>query len=155
MTDKDQLLEGCTNAARAIDFAMIRRIRSSRQIEYEVKHSIDFNWLTSGRRIDHTTLSEFRRKHTSELRDIFNQMIKLAINLKVANLAELYIDSTRVLADANKYKTWTTEKLTRSGATRPADRRSSGEYRSQRLSRRRLDRPGYFRPTAYPAHWPI
>ncbi len=28
-------------------FAMIRRIRSSRLIEYEVTHSIDFIWLTS------------------------------------------------------------------------------------------------------------
>lgn len=94
-------------------FALVRRIRSSRQIEYEVKHSIDFIWLTSGRRIDHTTLSEFRRKHTDELRDIFKQLIKRAIDLKVANLAELCIDGTRVLANANKYKTWTTEKLAR------------------------------------------
>jgi len=99
--------------AKTLLFAMIRRIRSSRQIEYEIKHSIDFIWLTSGRRIDHTTLSEFRRKHTGELRDIFKQMIKLAINLKIANLSELCIDGTRVLADANKYKNWTTEKLTR------------------------------------------
>ena len=99
--------------AKTLLFAMIRRIRSSRQIEYEVKHSIDFMWLTSGRRIHNTTLSEFRRKHSSELRDIFQQMIKLAIDLKVANLAELCIDGTRVLADANKYKNWTTEKLSR------------------------------------------
>lgn len=99
--------------AKVLLFALVRRIRSSRQIEYEVKHSIDFMWLTSGRRIDHTTLSEFRRKHTAGLRDIFKQMIKQAIDLKVANLAELCIDGTRVLADANKYKTWTTEKLTR------------------------------------------
>lgn len=99
--------------AKTLLFALIRRIRSSRQIEYEIKHSIDFIWLTSGRRIDHTTLSEFRRKHADELRDIFKQMIKLAINLKIANLAELCIDGTRVLADANKYKNWTTEKLTR------------------------------------------
>jgi transposase len=99
--------------AKTLLFALIRRIRSSRQIEYEIKHSIDFIWLTSGRRIDHTTLSEFRRKHSSALRDIFKQMIKLAINLKIANLSELCIDGTRVLADANKYKNWTTEKLTR------------------------------------------
>ena len=99
--------------AKTLLFALIRRIRSSRQIEYELKHSIDFMWLTSGRCIDHTTLSEFRRKHSDELRDIFKQMIKLAIDLKIANLAELCIDGTRVLADANKYKTWTTEKLTR------------------------------------------
>lgn len=99
--------------AKTLLLAMIRRLRSSRQIEYEVKHSIDFMWLTSGRRIHNTTLSEFRRKHSDELRDIFKQMIKLAIDLKVANLAELCIDGTRVLADANKYKNWTTDKLSR------------------------------------------
>jgi len=94
-------------------FSMIRRISSSRQIEYELKHSIDFMWLTSGRKIDHTTVSEFRRKHTKELKGIFRQMIKLAIDLKLANLSELCIDGTRVLADANKYKTWTTDRLNR------------------------------------------
>ncbi|MCM2375267.1 IS1182 family transposase [Aporhodopirellula aestuarii] len=92
-------------------FALIRRLRSSRQIEYELKHSIDFIWLASGRRIDHTTLSEFRRKNSAALRNIFKQMIKLAIDLKVANLAELCIDGTRVLASANRCKTWTTKRL--------------------------------------------
>ncbi|MFC1758430.1 IS1182 family transposase [Planctomycetota bacterium] len=99
--------------AKVLLFAMIRRIRSSRQIEYELKHSIDFMWLTSGRRIDHTTISEFRRKHTKALRGIFQQMIKLAINLGIANLAELCIDGTRVLASANRYKTWTSQRLAR------------------------------------------
>jgi len=97
--------------AKVLLFAMIRRIRSSRQIEYELKHSIDFMWLTSGRRIDHTTISEFRRKHAQALRDIFKQMIKLAIDLKIANLAELCIDGTRVLGNANRYKTWTQARL--------------------------------------------
>lgn len=99
--------------AKVLLFAMIRRIRSSRQIEYELKHSIDFMWLTSGRQIDHTTISEFRRKHSKALRGIFQQMIKLAINLGIANLSELCIDGTRVLADANRYKTWTTDRLAR------------------------------------------
>ncbi len=94
-------------------FAMIRRIRSSRLIEYEVTHSIDFIWLTSGRRIDHTTLSEFRRQHSKQLRGIFNQMIRQAIDLGVAKLASLCIDGTRVLGDADRYKTWTTERLAR------------------------------------------
>jgi transposase len=97
--------------AKILLFAMIRRIRSSRSIEYELKHSIDFIWLTSGRRIDHTTISEFRRKNSKELRGIFRQMVKLAINLGIANLSELCIDGTRVLADANKYKTWTAKRL--------------------------------------------
>jgi len=70
-------------------FALSRRIRSSRQIEYAVEHSIDFIWLTSGRKLDHSTLSEFRRKHEKELKDIYRQMIQLAISMGVAKLSEL------------------------------------------------------------------
>ena len=99
--------------AKVLLFAMLRRVRSSRQIEYELKHSIDFMWLASGRQIDHTTLSEFRRQHAEALKDIFQQMIKLAIDLGIAKLSELCIDGTRVLADANRYKTWTSERLER------------------------------------------
>lgn len=38
--------------------------------------------------------------------------IKLAMDLGMANLAELCIDGTRILGNANRYKTWTTERLT-------------------------------------------
>jgi transposase len=97
--------------AKVLLFALIRRLRSSRVIEYELKHSVDFMWLTSGRRIDHTTISEFRRRHADKIRDLFKQMIKLAIDLGIANLSELCIDGTRVLASANKRKTWTASRL--------------------------------------------
>jgi transposase len=99
--------------AKVLLFAMLRRVRSSRQIEYELKHSIDFMWLTSGRQVDHTTLCEFRRRHADALRGIFRQMVRMAIKLGVAKLSELCIDGTRVLADANRYKTWTTDRLER------------------------------------------
>jgi transposase len=94
-------------------FAMIRRIRSSRQMEYNLEHSIDFIWLASGRTIDHTTLSEFRRNHPKQLKDIYRQMVQLAIELGVAKLSELCIDGTRVLADASRFKTLTVEKAER------------------------------------------
>jgi transposase len=34
-------------------FALARKIRSSRQIEYAAEHFIDFIWLVSGRKLDH------------------------------------------------------------------------------------------------------
>lgn len=92
-------------------FAMTRRIRSSRAIEYNVNHSIDFMWLASGRCIDHTTLSEFRRKHGEQIKGIQRQMIKTAIDMGLARLSELCIDGTRILANANRYKRWTADKL--------------------------------------------
>lgn len=92
-------------------FAMTRRLRSSRQIEYNIKHSLDFIWLVSGRTIDHTTISEFRRKHGSQLRSIYRQMVRYAVEMGVAKLSELCIDGTRVLASANRYKTWTAARV--------------------------------------------
>jgi transposase len=94
-------------------FAMIRRIRSSRQIEYNLRHSIDFIWLASGRMIDHSTLSEFRRRHPQQLKDLYRQMVQLAIDMGVAKLAELCIDGTRVLANASRFKTLTADKVER------------------------------------------
>ena len=94
-------------------FALSRRIRSSRQIEYAVEHSIDFIWLTSGRKLDHSTLSEFRRKNEKELKDIYRQMIQLAISMKVAKLSELCIDGTKIRADASRFKTYKRENVSK------------------------------------------
>lgn len=96
---------------RVMLFALIRRIRSSRQIEYNLKHSIDFIWLASGRSIDHSTLSEFRRKHPKQLKALYRQMVQLAVQLGVAKLSELCIDGTRVLANASRFNTLTAKKV--------------------------------------------
>ena len=87
-------------------FGLIRRIRSSRQVEYNLIHSIDFIWLASGHSIDHVTLSNFRRDHKERLKGIYRQLVQTAIDLGLAKLSELCIDGSRVLANANRYKTW-------------------------------------------------
>ena len=94
-------------------YAMSRRVRSSRRIEYSVTHSIDYIWLTSGRSIDHTTLSEFRRANGKALKGIYKQMIELAISMGVAKLSELCIDGTKVRANAARFKTYKLEELTK------------------------------------------
>jgi len=92
-------------------FAMIRRVRSSRMIEYQIEHSVDFMWLVSGRSIDHSTISDFRRRHKKELKDIHRQMLRVAIDMGVAKLSELCIDGTRVRANASRHKTWTADRV--------------------------------------------
>lgn len=96
---------------RVLIFAMLRRIRSSRDMEYALQHSIDFIWLASGRSIDHTTLSEFRRTHPKQIQGIYRQLVRLAIDMGVAKLGELCIDGTRVLADASRFKTLKADKV--------------------------------------------
>ena len=95
---------------KAILFGMIRRIRRSRELEYNITHSIDFMWLLSGRTIDHTTLCKFRRENKKELKDVYRQLVQRAIDLDLARLSDLCIDGTRVLANANRFKTLTAKK---------------------------------------------
>ena len=47
-------------------------MRSSRVLEYLVRHAIDFQWLVEGRPIDHSTFCKFRTEFKTELRDLFS-----------------------------------------------------------------------------------
>jgi transposase len=95
-------------------YAMIRRIRSSRQIEYALSNNIDFIWLVEGRSIDHTTISNFRTAHAEALRGLYRSLCRQAISLGVAKLAEVCIDGSRILGNASRFHTLTsprTQKL--------------------------------------------
>ena len=54
--------------ASVILYGLLRRIRSSRVLEYLTGHNVDFLWLTEGRTIDHTTLCKFRTRFKQPLR---------------------------------------------------------------------------------------
>lgn len=97
--------------AKVLLFALLRGLRSSRKIEYTVKHSLDFIWLVSGRQIDHTTISSFRKKHTAALKKLNADIIRLAAKMGAARLSEVCLDGTRVLANANRFKTYTIEQV--------------------------------------------
>lgn len=96
---------------RVLLYAFIRKTRSSRAIEYAIRHSIDFMWLVSGRSIDHATISDFRRKHLTQIKAVHRQMIRTAVEMGVARLSDLCIDGTRIQANANRYKTWTVARV--------------------------------------------
>ena len=95
---------------KVILYGLIRRVRSSRQLEYSVSHGIDFIWLTSGCSLDHTTISKFRTAHAKELKTLYQEVCRYALHLGVARLAEVCIDGSRVLGNASRYKTWTAER---------------------------------------------
>ena len=95
---------------KTILYGLLRQIRSSRQIEYAVGHNIDFIWLVSGRSIDHTTISKFRTAHKDQLCQLYRHVCRQALDLGVAKLAEVCIDGSRVMGNANRSKTITAAK---------------------------------------------
>lgn len=97
--------------AKVLLFGLVRGVRSSRKLEYTVKHSLDFIWLVSGRQIDHTTISTFRKKHTAALKELNAELIRVAAKMGAAKLSEVCLDGTRVLANANRFKTYKVEQV--------------------------------------------
>ena len=55
--------------ASVILYGVLTRIRTSRALEEALQVRLDFRWLVEGRSIDHTTISEFRRKNTEARND--------------------------------------------------------------------------------------
>lgn len=97
--------------AAVILYGLMRRIRSSRQLEYACSHNIDFMWLAEGRRIDYSTFCKFRTKFKEPLKQLFKQLGRLAMTLGLVQLVEIAFDGTRVKADASRLHTWTAEKV--------------------------------------------
>ncbi len=97
--------------AGVILYGLMRRIRSSRQLEYACGHNIDFMWLAEGRRIDHSTFCEFRTKFKEPLKELFKQVGRVAMGMGFIRLLEVAFDGTRVKANASRFHTWTTEKV--------------------------------------------
>jgi transposase len=96
--------------AAVLLYGLMRRIRSSRTLEYMCGHNVDFIWLAEGHRPDHTTLSGFRKEAGKALKGLFRQVGRLAMAMGLVRLVEVAFDGTRVKANASRYHTWTAAK---------------------------------------------
>jgi len=94
-------------------YALQRRVRSSRNLEYMAGHNIDFMWLAEGHQPDYSTLSQFRSKFGAELKDLFRYVAKFAMAGGFLRLIDVAIDGTRVKANNSRSETWTDEKITK------------------------------------------
>jgi transposase len=97
--------------AGALLYGLLNRIRSSRALEEALQVRLDFRWLVEGRSIDHTTLSEFRRKNAAALKHTFVQLGLLARELGCLPLETLAFDGTRMRANNRKTGTRTPQRL--------------------------------------------
>lgn len=92
-------------------YGLLTRIRSSRSLEDALRTRMDFRWLASGRSIDHTTLSEFRRGHPELLKGLFIRVVQVARDMGLVSFARLGFDGTRVGANNRPTGTRTPDQL--------------------------------------------
>ncbi|MQY61843.1 IS1182 family transposase [archaeon] len=87
--------------------------RSSRKLERATYHNVSFIWLMGGLKPDHKTIAEFRRRNKAVLKDVLKTCARLCIRLGLIAGNTLFVDSTRVRANASIKNTWTKEKCQR------------------------------------------
>lgn len=84
--------------------------RSSRKLERAINHNLSFIWLSGGLIPDHKTISEFRRKHKTALKKVLRQLAKMCINLGLIEGNTLFVDGTKIRANASIKHSWTKDK---------------------------------------------
>ena len=86
-------------------YAYMNDIWSSRKIEIACKRDINFMWLLQGFKApDHNTIARFRTGRLEPmLDDLFNQFIVKLYESNEFELKNLFIDGTKIEANANKY----------------------------------------------------
>jgi transposase len=85
-------------------------LRGSRKIERACHHNLSFIWLTGNLRPDHKTICRFRRDHQDQLARLLKQCARLCIKLNLIEGNTLFVDGTKIKANASIDKTWSKER---------------------------------------------
>ncbi len=75
---------------------------SSRQIERATYESIPFRFLSGHLHPDHDTIAAFRQRFLGQIKELFVQVLLLAVEAKQLTLEDVSIDGTKIHADASK-----------------------------------------------------
>lgn len=88
-------------------------IRSSRKLERAVYHNISFIWLMGGLKPDHKTIAEFRKNNKRALKNILKQCARLCIKLGLIEGNTLFVDGSKIRANASINNSWTQDKCSK------------------------------------------
>ena len=90
---------------KIIVFAMLEGIYSLRAIQHQCRVNIQYMWLLQGYKApSHMTIGRFYERLTvSVLEDLFAQFIHVLSEIDAVTMDEVYIDGTKLEANANRY----------------------------------------------------
>lgn len=85
-------------------YSYLTNVYSSRKIEEALQQNIHFMWLSGMNEPDHNTINRFRGMRLKDvLKPIFVQVVQLLAEAGLVSLKELYVDGTKIEANANRY----------------------------------------------------
>jgi len=93
------------NLFKVLVYAYMCNLRSTRQIETACKRDINFMYLLEGAKApDHNTIARFRSTRLEGIVEgLFNQVVLLLKDYGELSCENLFVDGTKIEANANKY----------------------------------------------------
>lgn len=88
-------------------------VRSSRKLEREAHYNISFIWLIKQLKPDHKTIAEFRRKNKKALQNVLRQCARMCLKLELIEGNTLFVDGSKIRANASIQNEWTKEQCER------------------------------------------
>jgi transposase len=92
-------------------YSYARGNRSSRGIERACQEDVTYKLITAMRVPDHSTISEFRRRHEQALSDLFTKVLALCREAGLVEVGVISIDGTKIRANASRGANRTYERL--------------------------------------------
>ena len=84
---------------------------SSRRLQKRLQEDIGFKLLAAGNEPDFRTLSDFRKLHLKVLQGLFEQVLRMALELGALKLGGVAIDGSKVKANASKHKAMSYQRM--------------------------------------------
>lgn len=77
---------------------------SSRRIQKRLTEDVAFRVLAAGNEPDFRTISDFRKNHLQALKELFQQVLRLVLEVGGLKLGRVALDGSKVKANASKHK---------------------------------------------------
>ena len=84
---------------------------SSRRIQKRLQEDIAFRVLAAGNEPDFRTISDFRKLHLAALKEMFQQVLRLALESGAMKLGRVALDGTKIKANASKHKAMSYQRM--------------------------------------------
>lgn len=89
---------------KALVYAYVNNIYSSRRIEEACRTHIHFIWLCGGDAPDHNTIARFRTDRLGAvLKEVFTQVVRMLVEQGLTSIEEVYVDGTKIESAAGRY----------------------------------------------------
>jgi transposase len=86
-------------------------VRASRRIEQKTYEDVAFRVLSCDTHPDHSRISDFRKRHLSEISRLFVQVLEICKESGLVKLGHVALDGTKIKANASKHKAMSYDRM--------------------------------------------